>query len=228
MKKSLAVLALLMCTTPAYAEVSSTVTLVSDFVWRGVTQDGNKAAVQGSFDYAHDLGFSGGVWVSTSSHAANGGFGTEVDVYANYSHAFNDMFGVSVGIVEYAFTQAPNANTAEINLGFNVSIVNFSLNYTDDYFACDTSSTYFNVNSGYEVWPAEKLSVNASVGMTMFDDEDNAGMKDYIDYKIGISKEVEGFTTDLSYSDTNRVAWDGATETDLRDQAFIFSVSKSF
>ena len=42
----------------AAAELSANIGVTSNYVWRGVSQTGNDAAVSGGIDYAHDSGFS--------------------------------------------------------------------------------------------------------------------------------------------------------------------------
>ena len=60
----LAALVLLASATAANAEVTGTLTAVSDYNWRGVTQTSMDPALQGSIDYAHDSGFYAGAWAS--------------------------------------------------------------------------------------------------------------------------------------------------------------------
>ena len=62
--QGLAALVLLGSVAAANAEVTGTVTVVSDYNWRGVTQSAQNPALQGSIDYAHESGFYAGVWGS--------------------------------------------------------------------------------------------------------------------------------------------------------------------
>jgi len=45
-------------------DISANVGAVSNYIWRGVTQTGDQAAVQGGFDVAHESGFYIGTWAS--------------------------------------------------------------------------------------------------------------------------------------------------------------------
>ena len=49
---------------PSEHSVSANIGVVSNYVWRGITQTDDKAAVQGGVDYSHSSGFYAGTWVS--------------------------------------------------------------------------------------------------------------------------------------------------------------------
>jgi uncharacterized protein (TIGR02001 family) len=44
--------------------VSANIGAVSNYIWRGVTQTGDQAAIQGGLDYGHVSGFYAGTWIS--------------------------------------------------------------------------------------------------------------------------------------------------------------------
>ena len=54
--------ALTLAALAAQAEITGTVTAVSDYDFRGITQTSQDPALQGSIDYAHDSGFYAGAW----------------------------------------------------------------------------------------------------------------------------------------------------------------------
>ena len=58
--------ACLLTAMPSYAEGSFTAnaSATSNYIWRGLTQTTNEAAVQGGIDYAHESGFYAGTWAS--------------------------------------------------------------------------------------------------------------------------------------------------------------------
>ncbi|MGB5832339.1 MAG: TorF family putative porin [Thiohalocapsa sp.] len=43
---------------------SANIGAVSNYIWRGVTQTGDQAAIQGGLDVAHESGFYAGTWIS--------------------------------------------------------------------------------------------------------------------------------------------------------------------
>jgi uncharacterized protein (TIGR02001 family) len=58
----------LLTSAPAAAQdpwsFSANIGAVSNYIWRGVTQTGDQAAVQGGLDVAHESGFYAGTWAS--------------------------------------------------------------------------------------------------------------------------------------------------------------------
>lgn len=71
---------------PASAQVSGNVGVVSNYLFRGVTQTDDGAAVQGGFDFEHESGFYTGTWLSNVDFG--GKEDVEVDLYAGYRGEF--------------------------------------------------------------------------------------------------------------------------------------------
>jgi uncharacterized protein (TIGR02001 family) len=106
MRKSilgLSALALLASATPSFAQdeaagplaITGSVALVSDYRFRGFSQSGENAAVQGGITATHSSGFYFGTWGSSISFAGN----TEIDLFAGYSKKLNDAVTVDVGLL---------------------------------------------------------------------------------------------------------------------------------
>src|SRR4030067_2039524 len=65
--------------------VTSNIGLVSNYLYRGISQTGGKPALQGGFDYAHASGFYAGLWGSNVSWLSGLGASSaslELDTYA--------------------------------------------------------------------------------------------------------------------------------------------------
>ena len=87
--------------TPAFAQdeaaapgaitVSGSVTLVSDYRFRGVSLSGGDPAIQGGIDLAHESGFYVGTWASSIDDGGTDLLGdVELDVYAGWSGEVSD------------------------------------------------------------------------------------------------------------------------------------------
>lgn len=105
---------------PASAHtVTSNVSLVSDYVWRGISQTTHKPAIQGGFDYAHSSGLYAGVWGSNVSWivdtatTATGNATLELDTYFGFKNSFADNITYDVGFVRYNYpgTYTPAGST---------------------------------------------------------------------------------------------------------------------
>ncbi len=88
---------------------TANVGLVSDYVWRGISQTSHKPAIQGGFDYAHSSGFYAGVWGSNVSWivdtgaTASGNASLELDTYFGFKNSFATDFTYDVGFIRYNY-----------------------------------------------------------------------------------------------------------------------------
>ncbi|MDH5182390.1 MAG: TorF family putative porin [Gammaproteobacteria bacterium] len=154
-------------------EGTANVAVVSDYVWRGVTQTNNGAALQGGYDYDFGNDFSAGVW------ASNVADGLEYDLYGSYAGTAGDM-GYSLGFIYYGFTDA--ANTAGTETVVGVSYKDVSL----DYYIGD-GTDYMDLNYGTEVGGMD-LGVN--YGSTT----------GYTTYGVSVGKDVSGVGVGLTFA----------------------------
>jgi uncharacterized protein (TIGR02001 family) len=84
---------------PAF-DLSSTVSIVSDYRFRGISLSNRKPPVQASFDVAHQSGIYSGVWASTI--AKTGGSRVEVDLYLGYKAPVGPV-ELDAGILGYVY-----------------------------------------------------------------------------------------------------------------------------
>jgi len=95
MKKTIAFAALLLSSTPAFAQmeepsgpvtVSGSVALVSDYRFRGVSQSDKEMAVQGGLTVTHESGAYVGTWASNlAGWGTFGGSNMELDLFGGYA-----------------------------------------------------------------------------------------------------------------------------------------------
>lgn len=172
-------------TTTAIAselEVSANVGVASDYVWRGMTQTNNGAAVQGGIDLAMG-GFYLGTWTSNT----DGALGSEVDGYAGYAGEAAGI-GYDVGFIRYGYLDDPSANFNETYLGLS-----------KDFGALSLAATY---SKGLDEAP-DDIAVDASVPV-MQDYSLDFGWGDYDTYgqrySVGLSKSFDKVDFGLVYT----------------------------
>ena len=192
--------------------LTANVYLVSNYLFRGITQTWGKPAVQGGFDFAHDSGIYLGTWASNVSGNQFPGGSMEWDFYGGYNYKINDDMTVGAGVIEYYYPGAnynkaatPGAdqvfNTFEGNVSFSWKWIGAKVSYAfTDYFGAnqktgfdgDTKGTYYpELNVNYPLM--DNLTLVAHVGYTHyaaklvppgFNGETNPS---YWDYKLGVS-----------------------------------------
>ncbi len=109
--KSLVLAALIAAPLMASAQLSTNVSLVSNYKFRGQDQDLSKTtavkpALQGGFDYAFSNGMYVGNWNSNMNF--NGAGSLEMDVYGGYKGELGDV-GYDVGVLKYAYPSQATA-----------------------------------------------------------------------------------------------------------------------
>lgn len=263
MKKTL--IASVLCAafaTPAFAQsaapaaeasphtLTGNVGLFSSYRFRGIDQTFGKPAVQGGVDYSHSSGFYVGNWNSNVSEGAGyPGGNLEMDLYGGYKTSFGDV-GIDVGAIYYYYPGSEAAgfggnkgavNNKEVYVGASWQFL--SLKYyhaVDDYFsAANTKGTnYLDLAGTYDL--GDGWGVNAHVGrLNMKNSTDG----DYTDWKVGVTKDINGWIVGASWVDTNakksfytlanNVNNDGSASADAKFKNLgrgiaVVSVSRSF
>jgi uncharacterized protein (TIGR02001 family) len=200
---------------------SSNVSLVSDYLYRGISQTGTNPAIQGGFDLAHSSGFYAGVWGSSISWLGDAGIpnsGTEIDTYAGYKGAAGDV-SYDVGFLRYnypgTYGVATKADTNEIYGAVGYSIVTAKLSYClGDLFGVSNAkgSTYAELNASYAIADTG-VTVGAHYGKQTYKGSTADGFKaagadpTYTDYKLSVTKDFSGYVVGVAYSDTNAGAF---------------------
>ena len=170
---------------------SGNLAFTSDYVWRGISQNAGKFAVQGGFDASHSSGLSAGIWASNVSDTLYPGASLEVDVYANYGFKLGAV-DASVGYIAYAYEGSSSNNFEEVNVAATYAglTLKASKGIAGD---VNTSDFYYEANYSYDIAQVKGLNLGLHYG------NDRASKND--DYAIGLSYPVLGFTGTVSYSD---------------------------
>ncbi len=198
---------------------SSNVSLVSDYLYRGISQSGANPALQGGFDLAHSSGAYIGVWGSSISWVSDAGLansaGVELDTYGGYKGAAGDV-GYDVGFLRYNYpgsyvSGVTKPDTNEVYGAVSYSIVTAKLSYSlGSLFGVSHAegSTYLELNASYAI-PDTGITVGAHYGKQTYKGVTADGYKDtgfdptYSDYKLSVTKDFGGYVLGLAYSDTN-------------------------
>ena len=212
----------------AAAQVSGSVTLTNNYLFRGVTQTNENPALQGGITWNHDSGFYAGGWGSSISWLSDSdpavSSSVELDGFVGYAGSFGESdLGFDVGANYYwypgDFPSGYNSpNTLELYAGVTYKVLSAKYWYsTTDLFGIPDSdgSSNLDVAANWEFVPG--LTLNAAVGKQWVN---NYGDLDYSFWKLGVTKSFEsGFSIAAAWNDT---------DIDGLDEAFTVSISKSF
>jgi uncharacterized protein (TIGR02001 family) len=121
------------CDVAAAAEAEekrwgASVTLVSDYRSRGISESWREPALQGEVEYAHPSGWYAGLGGSQVSDNINPGARVELEYFAGYEHEFTNGMGINTGIVRYTY---PGSEGHDGALGyFGISWRALTVRYT--------------------------------------------------------------------------------------------------
>jgi uncharacterized protein (TIGR02001 family) len=221
-------------------EISANVALVSDYRFRGISQTGEDAAVQGGFDAAFGPGFYIGTWGSTVDFGDSndtGSFGNlELDYYAGWSNSIGDTdFAIDVGYIYYDYpgdTVDPEGDYQEFYIGGSWKDLSLKVNYSDDYYA--ETDEFWYISGDYSFTLLDDLSIGLHVGYNIIDDEggflaadeDGENEDGYNDYSVSVTYTWASVDFSVAYVGTDLDDED-VFFTDNADDTAVFSISKS-
>lgn len=144
-------------TNDAYS-VTGNAALVSDYMFRGLTQTWAGPAIQGGADLSMKNGFAAGFWASSISDKTYPGASLELDVYASYGLSISEDWSWRAGLYGYLY---PKGNLDEAGLrsrSFNTAEANVALTWKwltlkyshalTDYFGADVEQGYRDDSRG--------------------------------------------------------------------------------
>jgi uncharacterized protein (TIGR02001 family) len=197
----LAALALTVLAAPlARAEVSSTITLATDYDFRGISQTARDPALQASLDWSSESGFYLGAWVSNVDFGPGTKADFEWDLLGGYRGSIGEDGGFDIGFVQYNFNPSGDkVQFGEFYAGASYKAVSGKLWYADDFSNSGKSATYIEVNAAIPL--PNDFGLALHVGQSDGDYWDAVYDGGYLDYSIGVTKSVGNFALALKWID---------------------------
>ena len=232
--------------TPTHT-VTSNVGLVSDYLYRGISQTGAGPAIQGGFDYSHASGLYAGAWGSSISWLSDAGVATtsglELDTYLGYKGAAS-VVSYDVGFLRYNYPGTygagmTKADTNEIYGALSYSIVTAKYSYSlgDTFGAPDSKGTgYLELNASYAI-PDTGITLGAHYGKQSYKGSSAkyttfiaGNSPTYSDYKLSASKDFSGYVLGLALSNTADASafYTSLQNKKLGKSTAVVSVTRSF
>lgn len=197
----------------AHAEVSGSITLTSDYLFRGITQTDGEPALQGGLEWAHDSGFYVGTWGSSISWLSDSdpdiSSQLELDGYVGFRGDFGDSgFGYDVGAVHYWYPGSypagfDKADTTELYAGVRWHILSAKYAYAvTDLFGIPDSNGSSNLDVAVGWAFAPGWTLGGAVGKQWV--AGSAGTATYAFWSVGLGRSFDnGFEVDLAFNDND-------------------------
>lgn len=225
---------------PPSLTVTGGATLVSDYRFRGFSQNGEKAAIQGTVTVTHESGLYVGTWASSidfkNLDGAGNGLTTEVDLYGGYSKEVTPGLTLDVGLLYYLY---PKKFTNKVATDFFEPYINLSTtlgpvsakvgaNYAWDQDALGgKSAVYFHTDLSTAI-PKTPFTLTGHAGYAKSDSFLGGADGDVFDYSVGVSATWKALTFGVSYVNTDAPTAFGYKEAVGADGAAIFSIGAAF
>ncbi len=192
--------------------------VVSDYIFRGISQTHGDPAIQGGIDYAFSNGFYIGTWASNVSWVKNwvGKGSVELDIYGGLRNSFaGGDWNYDVGVITYNYpghgdsnAGLANPNTTEVYgaLGYKWVSVKYSRTESSHFVGWydpanggnTDGSGYAEVNASYDLGGGWGIAAHA--GHQKVEHRPTAS---YTDWKLGVTKDVGFGVVGLAYTSTN-------------------------
>lgn len=230
LSQSLGALVLMASASIAHAQLSGTVTAISDYNWRGITQSADDPALQGSIDWAADSGVYVGAWASNIDFGNSFDSDIEVDLYGGIRGG--DDLAWDFGLIYYMYPGETDANWPELYASLTYGVVTGKISYTNEFggFSND-SALYYELGAGWEL--PENFGLNAHIGYSDGDGINDAyagNVDDYFDWSAGVTYTLGNFVLGLKYVDGSDLEAHDGTPGDISssEAKAVFSVSTTF
>lgn len=215
--------------------ISVTLSVTSDYRFRGQSQNSRNPAVQGSFDYTADNGIFAGVWASNIDFSDTGDTESfmEGDIYVGYNFDVSEGTTGAVKATYYYYPEQPGGvdyDYLEAQLSLSHSLhdatLTAELNYSPDYFGGSGSAVAVAAGIEHPLWG--RLSASGHVGHQWIDDNATFGTDDYMYWDLGVGIDFGRFDIDARYVGTNLSEADCFGGTNLCEAGFVATATISF
>jgi uncharacterized protein (TIGR02001 family) len=166
-------------TSVAQAQFSSSIAVVSDYDFRGISLSARDPAPQMSVDYVFgDTGLSAGAFASTIDSGPDVDSDVETDVYVDFATMFDDTFGFNAGATYYAYPGSDDTEAyPEAYVGLIAGDFTFNQWFTHDYLGVGDTALYTEANYSREL--AASFSFSAHAGYSYGEAFEDAELIDY-------------------------------------------------
>ncbi|MEO1573501.1 MAG: TorF family putative porin [Pseudomonadota bacterium] len=211
-------------------EYTANVGVTNNYIWRGLTQSENVAAVQGGIDYAAGNGFYIGTWASNVSYAPGDVFSYEHDVYFGFSGESGDL-SYDVGYLYYNYDEEAEFDFGEIYGSIGYGNFSATLNILANTEADEApgqdfgfgQAYYLSLDYGTTVGDGVELGFHVGYHDGDFNEAFNGVPGSYTDFNVSLAKN--GFSFMITGTDLDDAGPEGLDNDAIK---FVVGYSMDF
>jgi uncharacterized protein (TIGR02001 family) len=177
------------------------VSFTTEYILRGVSQSDDEPAVQGNIDFVAG-GFYAGIWGSSIeiTDLAASASPVELDFYLGYVWARESGWSWELGAIHYEYPRDEVLDYEEVYGAVAYKVFKLKYYYSDDFLGLGGAGHYLDGTLKAPLG-GSGFTLELHAGLNAFDDE--VPIKDYTDYRGGLSYTWNNFTIGASYTDTD-------------------------
>lgn len=188
---------------PSSPSIAWNVAVGSDYVFRGVSQTEEDAAISGGVDLTSGTVYAG-AWASNVAFPGDPAANAEIDLYAGVRPEFAGWVW-DFGAVGYFYTGQPNGadyDYVEAKVAASRAIgpatLGAAVYWSPDFFgAAENEATYVEANAAFS--PADRWTISGAVGRQFLSSD-----FDYTTWNLGVARQLtDALTLDVRYHDTD-------------------------
>jgi uncharacterized protein (TIGR02001 family) len=182
------------------AQVSGSLTLVSDYRFRGVSLSHNRPAAQLGAVYDDARGWYAGAFASTVQFAGQSSRELQTISYVGYVWRFPSGLSSEVGADYSDFTGAGGYSYPEVYWGIAYENLSGRLYYAPRYFSNDSDAIYGEVNGAQPLLDRVRLLVHAGVLRNSTENVYTGRAVHHVfDARVGVGVDFDQFSVQLNW-----------------------------
>ena len=195
----------------AFCENEINITINSDSIWRGITQNNGEPTIGADINFSLDNGFFSGAWIENCCSETSSYPTREIGFFAGYEKNFTDNLVLSFNYIGTNYPNSKIDNFDEIELNF--SFYDFEISY---FKGLDNFPDYYELSYNYNFLNNSFFFIYGDFESFKNDNKTNGS-----NYSFGIDTLIKGFTLSFYYYYFN-----ANHMRDLDDDGIVFSLSK--
>ena len=205
------ILIFLLAHSAAFSDSEINLSLNSDSIWRGMTQNNGEPTIGADINFSLENGFFSGAWIESCCSETSSYPTREIGFYAGYEKSFTENLAISFNYIGTNYPNSKIDNYDEIELNF--SFYDFEISY---FKGLDNFPDYYELSYSYDF-------LNNSVFFSYgdFDSYKNDNTSNGSNYSFGVDSLVKDFTFSFYYYYFN-----ANSLRDLDDDGVVFLISK--
>ena len=194
-----------------FSETEINLSLNSDSIWRGITQNNGEPTIGADINFSLDNGFASGAWIESCCSDTSSFPTREIGFYVGYEKSFSEDLAVSLNYIGTNYPNYKIENYDEIK--FNFSFYDFEISY---FKGLDNFPDYYEISYSYDFLNNSLYLIYGDFESFKNNNESNGS-----NYTFGVDTLMKGFTLSFFYYYFNA---NGLK--DLDDDGIVFSLSK--